>query len=86
MVKFPIFYDYGIDSLRGSIEFCLELGYWKKKRQTIIAEGIGLESTLPKMISVIEEDGLEEELAKEVQNAWDNREDDLKLNRKSKYK
>jgi len=85
VVKFPIFYDYGIDSLRGSIEFCMETSYWNKKRQTIIAEDLGLECTLPKMISVIEEGGLEEGLAEAVQKAWDIREDDLKLNRKSKY-
>lgn len=86
VVKFPIFYDYGIDSLRGSIEFCVETGYWTKKKQTVVAEELGIESTLTKMIAVIEEDSLEEELAEAVQNAWDTREDDLKINRKSKYK
>lgn len=85
IIQFPIFYDYGIDSIRSAIEFCVETGYWSKKKQTIIADDLGAEYTILKLIEVIEENDREGDLYEALQIAWDNREEDLKPKRKSKY-
>lgn len=84
-VEFPIFYDYGVDDIRSCIEWLESEGFWKKTKLTIHAEELGISGTVDKLISQIEEKGLENELKKVVGAGWAEIEESLKLNRKSKY-
>jgi RecA/RadA recombinase len=83
--KFPIYYDLGIDDIGANIDFLLEEKHWEKKKQTIIAEELGIEGTKAKIIDHIEKNNLEIELQKCVQKCWSDIEESLKLNRKRRF-
>ena len=84
-VAFPIFYDYGVDDIKSSIEWLVAEGFWKKTKLTIHAEELGLSGTADKLVKAIEEKGQERQLKKIVEKGWVEIEEGLKLNRKSKY-
>lgn len=83
---FSIYYDYGVDDTRSCIEFLEKEKYWKKKKNTIVAEEFGMEGTLVKLIEKIEQANGESKLRRIVGKAWMAIEDSLKLGRKSRYK
>lgn len=88
-VKFNIYYDYGIDDIGSCIDFLLETKRWNGGGQSKInfKNDFEFDSCLrSKLISLIEENGLQRKLQKLVKREWDKIEDSLKLNRKSKYK
>ncbi len=83
---FIIYYDYGIDDVQSNINFLLEMGYWKKKKLTIIANDFGIEGQMKKVIREIEDQNLERKLKRLVGKVWKEREDSVKLShRKRKY-
>ena len=83
--QFDIFYDYGIDDISSMVDFLVDIGVWKKKKQTIIANGFGISAGRQKLIRTIEEDNLYDDLREMVGTAWRVRESEVKLNRKRKY-
>jgi recombination protein RecA len=85
IVKTPFFYDYGVDSIRGMIEFLVEEDALTKTKNTLSSEVLGISGTMEKFISQVEEGNLEEALALECQKTWNQIEESLKLNRKPKY-
>lgn len=85
-VQFPIFYDYGVDSLTCSIDFLLEQGYFKKVQNSISAPPFGFDKiTVDKFIQHVEEKGLEEQLANLVGEAWLQREATVEVERKPRF-
>jgi RecA/RadA recombinase len=80
-----IYNDYGIDDLRSCIDFLIDSDYWKKKKNTIIAEDFNLECSMNKLIEEIEEQNLERKLKRIVGAVWKLREDSVKMDRKRKY-
>lgn len=82
---FPIYYDLGVDDVGANIDFLLKEGYWKKKKQTIVAEEFEFEGTKQKLIDYIESNNFEVVLQRCVQNCWDDIEESLKLNRKKRF-
>lgn len=88
-IEFPIYYSYGIDDVSSCIDFLVKEKWWDKADggQKINPKGdLGLESaTKAKLISLIEEKGLEDKLRQVVWDCWKDIEDSLKLQRKPRY-
>jgi len=80
-----IYYDYGIDDIQENIQFLIDETVFPKKKQTIIADELGIEGTMESLIKQIELNGLQNDLQKLVGQTWKEIEDSLKLGRKRKY-
>lgn len=85
-IEFPIYYDYGVDDIGACIDFMVKEKFWEQKKLTIIAPDLDIEGTRQTLVQQIEEGNLERKLKRCVQKAWQEIEDSLKLNRKSKFK
>ncbi len=83
-INIPILYDYGIDDIRGNIDWLIEEGIWDIKGG-IIKSNIFPSLTMEKLIHYVEEHGKENELKNIVKEEWENIQNNLKLNRKRKY-
>jgi len=84
-VSFPVYYDYGVDSISSEIDFLIEEKYWKGKGNKIVAPEFELECSKGLLIRHIEEEGKEKELRQIVGQVWNEIEESLKLKRKGKY-
>jgi recombination protein RecA len=86
-VVFPIYYDYGIDDVASCIDFLIERGIWKKKKnsQKILTNELFPEITMIKLIDTIEKENREKEIINMAGEAWTKREDSVKLKRKKKF-
>jgi recombination protein RecA len=84
-VPVTIWYDYGIDDLSRNIDFLIEEDYWRKKKDTIIAEDLAIEATKRSLIAQIEEDRLEGQVRELVGKVWNEIEESLKVDRKPRY-
>lgn len=89
---FDIYYDYGIDDIGSMVDFMVKEGFWKKNGREVVATELDIRGTRPAnkseagtLIDQIEEQGLVRRLRREVGKAWNQIEEDLKLNRKPKY-
>lgn len=71
-------FDYGIDDLGSSIAY-----FWGPKTKLLDWEGI--QYSRPDLIKYIEDNKLQDELTKKVDDWWQSIEDNLKPNRLSKY-
>ena len=85
-VDIPIYYDYGVDDLSANIDFLVDEGFWVKEKQTIQANNLNIKGTRDTLIKEIESQNLEREVQKMVGAQWKAIEDDLRLDRKRKYK
>jgi recombination protein RecA len=84
--EFIIYYDYGIDDIGSCIDFLIKNGYWKKRKQTIIAPELSIEKTKPEMIKRIErKENLKIKLFESTQKCWNKIEESLKLDRGRKF-
>lgn len=84
--EFVIYYDYGIDDIGSCIDFLLKNNFWKKKKNTIIADGLDLESTKPNLIKSIEKkQNLKFKLFEQTQKCWNKVEQSLELDRPRKF-
>lgn len=88
VVSFPIYYDYGVDSIASEIDFLIEEGYWRgkgEKVKKIKVPEFNFEGSRRALIKKIEEEGLEQRLREITGKAWMEIEESLKLKRKAKY-
>ena len=85
-VDIPIYYDYGVDDLSANVEFLVTEEVWGKEKNTIVAEELNLRGTKDKLVRLIEENSLEGEVQKLVGASWRSIEEELRLNRKKRYK
>jgi hypothetical protein len=84
--EFVIFYDYGIDDIGSCIDFLIKNNHWKKKKQTIMANGLGIEGNKQKLIQRIEKKQEQKiKLFQETQKCWNKIEESLKLDRGRKF-
>lgn len=85
--EFDIYNDYGIDNINSIIDWMLKEEFWKKKSGTHSIDATDLDLLLPrdKLVGVIEQDCLEDELIRIVGECWLIREEEVKLRRKPKY-
>lgn len=87
-IKFSVFDDYGVDDIGSMINFLIEEGYWKGGgTANINTDGDLVDEPISraKLISLIEEEGLEKKLQMIVARAWREIEESLKPKRKHKY-
>lgn len=84
-VNLRLYYDYGVDDIAPNIEFMVNEDFWPKKKQTIEAEDLGISGTISSLIKQVEEKNLEKKLSKEVGLAWEEIEEELKLDRKPRF-
>ena len=84
-VGFKLYYDYGVDDIGDSIDYLITNDYWQLKKRTILVEDFKVELTRDVLIEYIEKENKEKELFNLVQNKWNEIEEGLKLNRKSKF-
>lgn len=84
-IEFPLYYDYGIDSIGANINFLVEEKHWKKTGTNIEATDFEVSYPMKKLIKFIEDQSLEEALDEIVGNKWNEIEEKIKLNRKSRY-
>jgi RecA/RadA recombinase len=80
------YFDYGIDNVIGNIDFLYDLRTPKgevKKDTTI--EWDGHEMTRHELVTYIESNGLEDELAKRTVEKWEDIENQIKTERKAKF-
>ena len=83
--QFEIFYDYGIDDIGSMVDFLVDVGVWKKKKASIVADGLGITASRKKLIQEIEENGLQSSVREMCGQAWLEREKAVRLKRKRKY-
>jgi RecA/RadA recombinase len=83
---FDVYYDLGIDDVAACIDWLVENSIWRKKKNTIVASDLNIEASRKKLIEIIEDENLEPKLRRAMAKAWKNIEDQLKLNRKRRFK
>jgi recombination protein RecA len=76
-VRFPIYYEYGVDDIGSCIEFLLE----EKARP----DWLPVSKRLSSMIAWVENNDMEDRLRREVGRVWEAIEESIRLQRKSKY-
>lgn len=83
-VIFPVYYDYGVDSIGSCVDFLIEEKHWKGTKDINAVE---FDVSLPKekLIKHIEEKKLQKKLLEITQGVWTEIENKLKLDRESKY-
>lgn len=84
-IRFPIYLSYGVDDVESMIDFLCEEDVFSKGEKTIIAEPLGIRGTKPKLIKLIEQNNQEEVLKELCQEAWDEIEKSIEIDRKRKY-
>lgn len=87
-VQFPIYNSYGIDDIGSCIDWLVYEDFWHKpqKAQLIDAVDIDMKASRAKLISEIESDpALRNQLREIMQKSWNTVEDELRVQRKSKY-
>jgi len=84
-ISFDIYYDLGIDDVGSMVKFLLTEKHWKSGAWIEAPEFDLRENGKDKLIRAIEENGFEKKLKRIVQNKWNEIEERLKLNRKSRY-
>ena len=80
-----IYYDYGVDDIKENILYLVSEAIFPKRKNTIIAEELGIEGTIEKIIKQIELNGMQNDLQALVGKTWLEIEESLKLGRKQKY-
>jgi len=77
-----IIYGYGIDDIRGNLQYIKD----NTTNSTYTVNGVSLSNELEKAILMVEEQGLERRLKREVINLWNEIEDKFKTERKQKQR
>jgi RecA/RadA recombinase len=86
--EFKIYEDYGVDDVASCVKF-LCANWWphpsSKQTGTWDAEELGIQGTQANLIKQIEDGGMEIEMKKVVGDAWNHREENLRLDRKRRF-
>ena len=80
-----IYYDYGVDDIRENVLYLVDELIFLKRKNTIVAEELGIEGTIENLIKKIELQNMQDDLQQLVGKTWLEIEDSLKLGRKRKY-
>ena len=84
-ISFDIYYDLGIDDVGSMVQFLLTEKHWKSGSWIEAPELKLRENGKAKLVKAIEDRNLERRLKRIVQKKWNEIEEELKLNRKSRY-
>jgi RecA/RadA recombinase len=86
-VYFPIYYDYGVDSIESCINFLITEKEWSKSKAIIDTVGfVPTKMNMNNLIKYIEDNDMESTLNVLVARIWHEIEDAIKLNRQPKYR
>lgn len=80
-----IYPSYGIDDIGACIDYLLDESWWEKKKESIVAKGLGVIMSRPKLIKHIEQKDLHKKLQAIVGKCWATIEDACDQKRQSKY-
>jgi recombination protein RecA len=83
--RVPILNGYGVDDIGSMVDYLIDEKVFEMKKQTVVAESLGISATREKLIAQIEEKGLEGDLQDITQQAFDEIQEALKPNRKKRY-
>jgi len=84
-IFFPVLPDYGVDDVRGMIDWLEEYGYWKKRGNSLAAEPfgiVGLSDTIAKKIEASRGEG---KLRTITHKAWMKLEKSIRTNRERRF-
>ena len=84
-IEFPLYYDYGVDSIASCIQFLVEEKHWKKDKSGINATEFDVSLSEEKLIDHIEKNKLTSKLDKITEKVWNDIEEKIKLDREPKY-
>lgn len=84
-VIIDIYPSYGIDDIGGCIDYLIKEKWWKKKKQSIIAEEFDVTCTREKLIQHIEDNGLQRKLSIITGKCWNEIREASQMNRRKKY-
>ena len=85
-IIFPIYYDYGVDSIESCINFLINEKHWKSSGGKVYApEFASTQLTIVNLVKMIEDENKSNRLHILVGEVWNEIEDKIKLNRKPKY-
>jgi len=86
-VRFPVFYDYGVDDIGSMVDFLVEEEWWKKTGNKIQTDPAMDLTPMDRadLLSAIESLGLESSLKNATQECWNQIEATLAINRKRRY-
>jgi len=85
-VQMDIYPSYGIDDVGACIDYLLSEKWWEKIKASIVAEEFDITCSKPKLISHIEENGLERKLQIVTGRCWREIQKEKALTRTPKYK
>lgn len=85
IVKFPLYYDYGIDDIGASALWLCETGHWPIKKKIIQAEEFKYEGHINSFIRRVENENLQKELRVIVSRVWKEIEAACSTGRKPRY-
>jgi len=85
-VEFDIFSDYGVDDIASCIDFLISAGHWKKTGQIINAHELEFKETKQNLITIIEDQKLQNKLSIITGKVWNGIEESLRLDRSRNFK
>lgn len=85
IVRFPLYYEYGLDDIGACIWLLLEYEHWKKEKGRISATEFGFTGYQADLVKKIEDDGKIQELRMLTGKVWKEIEAALSQRRKPKY-
>lgn len=81
----PIYHSFGIDDIGSCIDYLIDEGYWKQKRNEIKVPEFEFIGTKEKLIRFIDKQGLEKDLREITGDVWSEIEDACEMKRKRRY-
>jgi len=84
-VLLPIYNQYGVDPVGGTLDWLIEEKIIAKEKQSICIPTMDLKGTYEKIVRTIEEEGREAELYEFAQQSWDDILESVAVQRKKRY-
>jgi len=84
-ISFPLYVDYGLDDIGSMVDWLVDEDFWVKEKGSRTVKTDYGNITREKTIKFIEDNNLESELRKMVEDKWNEIEDSIKTDRKRRY-
>lgn len=81
----PIYHSYGIDDVGACIDYLVDEKHWKKGQGGILAPELDLRAPREKLISHVQDNGLEKKVRMTVKKIWNEIETATAIQRKPRY-
>jgi len=86
-IEIPIYHSFGIDDIGSCVDYLISEGHWvqKEKSSSVVAKDFKFKGTKEKLIKLIEEKGMENDLKLIVYDVWKEIEEACSVKRKRRY-